>query len=206
MTAFRCFAGLGFAPSPASLSQSILARIKEKGHLAGIDYTPDYFVEEIIFAIALSVEAEQRYGFISHLIDLAREDSGVEADPTLPEVIACMSAMAQGIARGRMVCARITDQVPSSKFWARFEEGMGNYCELLKTSLGRSDLLPGDPLMAAPAPDDEGHHAFLGSVGENLAQALGIPAEDRDNRVLLKSFMVTVWNAVMADVAETAKS
>lgn len=206
LTAFRCFAGLGFAPSPASLGRSILARIKQKGHLADIDYTPDYFVEEIIFAIALSIEAEQRYGFITRLIALAREESDGEPDPTLPEVIACMSAMAHGIARGRMVCARVPDQVPSGKFWTRFEAGMGDYCDLLKASLGRGDLLPGQPLMASPPPNDEGHSAYLGSVGENLAEALGIPADDRCNRVLLKSFLVTVWKSVMAEVAETARS
>lgn len=206
LTAFRCFAGLGFAPSPAAIGRSILARIKEKGHLAEVEYTPDYFVEEIIFAIALSIEAEQRYGFITRLIELTREEARDEPDPTLPEVIACMSAMAHGIARGRMVCARLADQMPSAKFWSRFEEGMGDYCDLLKSSLGRRDLLPGKPLMASPAADDQGHSAYLGSVGDNLAEALGIPKGDRDNRVLLKSFLVTVWNAVMAEVAEAAKS
>ncbi len=205
IAAYNSFAGLGFAPTMESVAHSLLARMKAKGHLAEVAFTEDFFVEEIIFALALTIEAQERFGFVGYVIEQVSAGFSTDAPLTAEAVISAMTPMAYSIAIERMALAGLRSSLDPDAFWPRLQDGMDRYAKLLDASLACEEPLP-DHVGAGLEARDHPHSAYLGAVSDNFAGALGLEASQRMDLVLLQTFLVIVWTSLMEALSEAVTS
>ena len=205
IAAYNCFAGLGFAPTGESVAHSLLARMKAKGHMPDVAYSDDFFVEEIIFALALTIEAQERFGFVGYVIEQISAGLSTDQPLTAEAVISTMTPMAYSIAIERMALAGLRTALDPDTFWSRLQDGMDRYAELLDASLACEEPLP-DQAGAGLDSRDHPHSAYLGAASDRFAQALGLEASRRMDIVLLQTFLVIVWTSLMEALSEAVAS
>lgn len=204
IAAYNCFAGLGFAPTAESVAHSLLARMKAKGHLGEVAFTEDFFVEEIIFALALTIEAQERFGFVGYVIEQVSSGFSTDAPLTAEAVISAMTPMALSIAIERMALAGLRPSLDPDTFWPRLQDGMDRYATLLDASLACEEPLP-DHAGVGLESRDHPHSAYLGAASDHFAKALGLETSRRMDIVLLQTFLVIVWTSLMEALSEAVE-
>ena len=201
IAAYNCFAGLGFAPTAESVGHCLLARIKAKGHMAEVAFSEDFFVQEIIFALALTIEAQERFGFVGYVIEQISAGLSTDQPITAETVISAMTPMAYSIAIERTALAGVRPALDADTFWSRLQDGMDRYSELLDASLSCENPLPAGTGVGLDSRDHP-HSAYLGAASDRFAEALGLEADRHMDIVLLQTFLVIVWTSLMEALSE----
>jgi hypothetical protein len=196
--AYQLFIGMQVGISEAHLERSILSLAKMFPTLNPLDYTEDYFIEEMIFASVLALEAEVRFGFIKWTIDAWENERGLPRHVAPADVYGGMKEISYPMACERTRLAGLEpaplDNVEAleERLFSRFAE----YEQLAKESIACCSPLPKRNWAVGLSQREHPMEKYLGAVSDHFCEALSEPVEAID-RSAIEMAVQQKWNITM---------
>jgi len=182
VVAYDCFVALGFSPTPQWLRRSILAEIRYASGDQSVEFTDEYFFEEVIFLFHLAMELEARLQYISFLASkglskwesLAREHGIDISEMNAVGVLSTMNHLAHSLYLERCFCAGVRALLDESAFVDAMKQRATEYLPLITDHLRATTLEPLENWTMGFSPRRQLFQLYLGAVADNLMRSLGL--------------------------------
>ncbi len=168
----------GMDPSKESIQVSVLGIAKKSGLLQGIDYTEDFFYEEVLFCIEVIAEAQDKFGIIQKMVSRCESVLQISDPRSSEEIVIAMLAMAEQAARERMGLVGIRPVRNEGYFERLQQKRLREYASLLTDSISCPEPIPTENMTIGLEPRNHPEKVYLGQVADNLCEALGIGGLD----------------------------
>jgi hypothetical protein len=202
--AYQLYIGMQASVSAADLERSILSLARMFPTLNPLDYTEDYFVEEMIFVSVLALEAEVRFGFIKWMIDAWEKDRGLARHVVPTDVYRALKEISYPVACERMRLAGL-EPAPldnaaalEGRLFSRFAE----YEQLAKDSLACSAPLQKQNWSVGLSRREHPMEKYLGVASDHFCESLAEPVEAID-RSAIEMAVQQKWSITMAGIQRT---
>lgn len=204
--AYQIFIGMQMSISEKHLENSILSMARKFPTQNPLDYTEDYFYEEMIFASVLALETEWRFGFITWTLDARKKVRGDAGKLGPADIYRGMTEIFYPVACERMRLVRLQPTPPANirdletRLLPRFPE----YETLAKSATQNSDPLPERDWTFGLSRREHPLEKYLGAVSDHLCESLSGLVQAVEHSAI-ETAVLAKWNISMNVAKEVTR-